>query len=219
MYGNSPFTPEEIKSNEELISAAIQKSGSREEAAKRAIKIGWQYYFYKNDPKTAMKRFNQAWLLDPSNAEVYYGFGFLMAVQRKTSEAAYFYGKTLEINPNHSMALANLGWTYKDRAYALYIKKRIAGPDAEVKAILREALLLYKKAIQLGVDSGSDLRLSDIDRDLRYIYYEWAITLEFNGEYAKAWEKIKLSRQHGGDIIIEPAFIKELSHFMPEPKG
>lgn len=218
MYGNIPFTAEEVKLNEELINGLIQKSGSREEAAKHAIKLGWQY-FYNNDPKTGMKRLNQAWLLDPNNVEIFYGFGFLVSLQGKTDEAITLYKKALELNPKHAMTLADLGRLYKDRAYALYIKKRIADPDAEVKGALKEALALYEKAIQSGAVSGSDLRLSDLDRDLRYIYYQWAVALEFNGEYAKAWEKIKLSRQHGGEIIIEPAFIRELSRFMPEPKG
>jgi len=216
MYGNIPMTDEEKKCNENFINEAIQKAGSREAAAQSAIKLAWQY-FYNNDPRTAMKRFNQAWLLDPNNAEVFYGFGILTSLQGKADEAISLYKKALELNPNHPMALANLARSYRDKAYALYCKKELEYPDDEVKRILGEALALYEKASQAAT-TGSDLRLTDLDSDLRYIYYQWAVALEFNGEYAKAWEKIKLSRKHGGEKLIEPGFIEELSHFMPEPK-
>jgi len=35
--------------------------------------------------------------------------------------------------------------------------------------------------------------------------------------FKKAWEKIRLSREHGGNKIIDQGFIKELSGFLPEP--
>jgi Tfp pilus assembly protein PilF len=216
MYGNAPLTKELEKCNEEFIRCATKEGASREAASQGVIKLAWQY-FYKKDLKTAMRRFNQAWLLDPNNAEAFYGFGVLVSLQGKTDQAASFYKKALELNPNHPMALANLARSYKDKAYDLYRKKRLQYPDDEVKRIMGEALALYEKASQVAT-AGSDLRLTDLDSDLSYIYYQWAVALEFNGEYAKAWEKVKFSRKHGGTKIIEPDFIKELSKFMPEPK-
>jgi len=216
MYGGAQFTEAQIRCNEEFINSVVKQSGSRQAAAREVIKLGWQY-FHRNDPRTAMKRFNQAWLLDQNNADAYYGFGHLSSVRGETDRAIGFYKKAIEINPNLTLAIANLARSYKDKAYALYRKKRIKFPDAEVKKILSQAFPLYEKAIQTKpVDSN--LRVSDLDEDLSYIYYEWAIALEFNGEYEKAWEKIRLSRKHGGDKIIEPGFIKELSGCLPEPK-
>lgn len=218
MYGNAQFTDEQKRFNEQLIKETTLQFGSREAASQQAIKLAWNYY-HRKDRRTAMKRFNQAWLLDPNNAEAFYGFGFLALLQGKTDEAISFYKKALKINPNHPMALVNLGWIYKDKAYSLYLKKRLKYPDEEEKKMLSEAMALYEKASQVATAASSDLRMTDLDSDLRYIYYEWAIAAEFNGEYAKAWEKIKLSRKHGGDKIIEPGFIKGLSCFMPEPKN
>ena len=216
MYGNKPFTEEQKRFNDQVVNAVIAGAGSKQAALERTIKLAWQY-FYKNDPDTAMKRFNQAWLIDPNNDEIFYGFGFLMSVQGKRDDAISLYKKALALNPNHPMALANLARSYKDQAYALYGKKRLAEPDAEVKRVLSEALMLYEKASQAAI-SSSALRLTSLDDELSYIYYQWAVALEFNGEYAKAWQKIKLSRKHDGAKLIEPGFIKELSQFMPEPQ-
>ncbi len=217
MYGSAPLTDQIKKLNEAFVKNIPKDVGGREAATKAAIKLAWQY-FYNGDSQTAMKRFNQAWLLNPNNAEVFYGFGFLLSIQRNIDEAIPMYEKALKIDPNHPMALANLARCYVEKAYALYLSKRLEYPDAEVKNILKEALALYEKAAR-SATSDSELRLTDLDSDLIYIYYQWATALELNGEYAKAWDKIKLSRKHGGDRLIKPGFIEELSSFMPEPKA
>ncbi len=54
----------------------IKEAGSRKAALKRTIKLAWHYFYDNNDPATAMKRFNQAWLLDPNSDEVFYVSGF-----------------------------------------------------------------------------------------------------------------------------------------------
>ena len=38
------------------------------------IKLGFNY-MYKRDLKTAMYRFNQAYLLDSTNSDIYWGYG------------------------------------------------------------------------------------------------------------------------------------------------
>lgn len=44
--------------------------------AKRAIELGWQA-FENKDFETAIRRFNQAWLLDPENPAIYWGFALV----------------------------------------------------------------------------------------------------------------------------------------------
>jgi len=207
MYGNIPPTEALKKCNEEFIKEMTQRAGGREAGSQEAIKLAWDYY-RKGDQRTAMKRFNQAWLLNPNNAEAFFGFAFLNSVQGKIDEAIPFYKKCLEISPNHQLALANLGRAYKEKAYLLYRKKRLDYPDEEVKKITSKGLIFFEKASQVAGDSSN----------LGYIYYEWALALEFNCEYAKAWGKIKLCRKYGGSNLIAAGFIKELSGFMPEPK-
>ena len=48
-----------------------------QEWSRGTSQLGWEY-FYKGDADTAIKRFNQAWLFDPDNPQVWWGFGVIM---------------------------------------------------------------------------------------------------------------------------------------------
>lgn len=45
--------------------------------SKVAIQKGWQAY-YSGDLNTAIKRFNQGWMFDRENPQVFWGFGLIM---------------------------------------------------------------------------------------------------------------------------------------------
>lgn len=63
--------------------------------------MAWDYA-YKGDAETAMKRFNQAWLLDTLNADAYWGFGILIGKDGKLDESIALFNKSLELNPVNS---------------------------------------------------------------------------------------------------------------------
>lgn len=88
MYGGPDVvkTPFQLESDEKFIQSAIQGAGSREKACRDVLGWGWEF-FNKGDVMTAMKRFNQAWLLDPKNPEVYKGFSAVLKKQGKMEEA------------------------------------------------------------------------------------------------------------------------------------
>jgi len=54
------------------------------EFSKSAVDLGWKYY-YQGDLDTAIKRFNQGWMFDRNNPDVYWGFGLIMG-QRASDE-------------------------------------------------------------------------------------------------------------------------------------
>ena len=109
MYGGIEFTPEQKEINEKFIQGVVKQYGSREAAADESVRCGWHYYNEKHDLKTAMKRFNQAWLLDPNNAGAFFGFGFLMAEKGKEDEAITYYKKSIELDPTYPWAHNLLG--------------------------------------------------------------------------------------------------------------
>jgi Tfp pilus assembly protein PilF len=77
MYGGINKNEKMKKADADLI-AAIEKAGySRQSGSQDAVRKGW-LYFEKGDLSTAMKRFNQAWLLDPENGDVYHGFALIV---------------------------------------------------------------------------------------------------------------------------------------------
>ena len=218
MYGNKPITEEQKKVNDKFVADIIKKKGSKQEAFEQSIKLAWHYFYESNDPETAMRRFNQAWLIDPNDAEVFYGFGFLASVRGDGDKAIEFYKQALEINPNHPMSLANMARSYKDQAYKLYLTKQKNEPEREVKGLLEKALILYEKAIK-AVTTDSPVRLTSLESDRGYIYYQWSVAVEFDGQYEEVWKKIQLCRKNGGNGFIEKGFINELTRFMLEPKN
>jgi tetratricopeptide (TPR) repeat protein len=71
----------------------------------------WEYY-NKADYETSMKRFNQAWLLDSFNADIYWGFGCLVGKKHQYLESLPLFQRSLELNSNNSKVYEGLGTSY-----------------------------------------------------------------------------------------------------------
>lgn len=91
MYGGRAKT-DEMKSADADFIASMEKRGlSRAEGARQMLGRGWAAWSRK-DMTTAMARFNQAWLLDPENGNVYHGFALITAERDgTTSEVERFF--------------------------------------------------------------------------------------------------------------------------------
>ena len=76
--------------------------------AKEAVELGWRY-FNKGDSETALKRFNQALILDPDFAPAYFGIAYVYSVQNKLDLAIKNYRKSIEKDSTHSDSYSNLG--------------------------------------------------------------------------------------------------------------
>lgn len=76
--------------------------------AKGAVELGWSY-FNKGDADTALKRFNQALILNPDFAPAYFGIAYVYSVQNKLDLAIQNYRKSIEKDPTFSHAYSNLG--------------------------------------------------------------------------------------------------------------
>lgn len=87
MFGNQPKTPAMLAADENLIANAAQ-FGTRAQGSDKSVALGWQYFFQKHDIATAMKRFNQAWLLDPDNGDAFHGFAILVMERDHDAKAA-----------------------------------------------------------------------------------------------------------------------------------
>lgn len=103
--------------------------------AKHAVELGWSY-FQKGDMDTALKRFNQALILDPDFAPGYFGIAYVYSVQNKLDLAIKNYQKSIEKDPTHSDSYSNLGLAL------LYSDK----PE--------EALLMLKRAVEINPKNG-----------------------------------------------------------------
>jgi len=67
-------TAADKQNDAELVEKSIElANGSRKTAAEFAVRLGWSE-IGKNDPNQAVRRFNQAWLIDPDFPDLYWGF-------------------------------------------------------------------------------------------------------------------------------------------------
>ena len=205
MYGgetSSAAITADLKRNDVL----IQQTGSRDAAVKKTLDEALATY-QRGYFELAIHRYNQAWLLDPKNPEVFNGFALVLDAQGREDEALAIYQKCLERNPHHAMTLCRLARQYQNKAVRDLLKPspdRSAEDDA--RRSLEEALALYQKAAQE----------TKLEVDLSFIYYQWAIALAVKRDYAGAWEKVRLSKKYGGQFI-EPKFIEALSEDLPKP--
>ena len=94
-----------LKADAEFIENAIKTYGNREEAYNRHVRLGW-HYFYENSKETSIKRFNQAWLLDSTKSDAYFGFAAYTKLIgcEKESDKYYEIGKSLD-SDNTSLKL------------------------------------------------------------------------------------------------------------------
>lgn len=122
MYGNMKKCRMQLEDDKNFI-AICEKSPGRKAATLHMVKRGWEY-FYKNQLDTSMMRFNQAWLLDSLNADVYWGFGDLVGKQRKFKESLRFFKKSLKLKSDNaktwsdeSISYGNIFFETKDQTY------------------------------------------------------------------------------------------------------
>ena len=99
MYGHLKKTAAQKRADREYIEYMTKDGRSRSEAADMAAKAGWNFY-YKGDHATAIKRFNQAWLLDPENQLALWGFAGICRDRDQLSEAITYFESAIESGPD-----------------------------------------------------------------------------------------------------------------------
>lgn len=87
MYGGAEKTSALVKADQDFIAAVLAKGVTRAQGSDQMVHVGWDYE-RKGDYATAMKRFNQAWLLDPENGDEFHGFAAVMIDRDKDFAAS-----------------------------------------------------------------------------------------------------------------------------------
>ena len=200
MYGGLDRQADPILkgADEALIEGATKEFGGRRAASERFVDQGFRFYF-RDDLSTAMRRFNQGWLLDPENPSVYYGFMAVLndrqefCASREMVERAFALGL-----PKKAEELSDAG-----RVHALCAVQDKALSDDTRSAYAKKSSEYYTQALHLEPNSP-------------YVYGSWATASFWLGDYAAAWRYVKLEREHGGKPGRK--FLKMLKAKMPEPK-
>src|SRR5579871_2628650 len=98
MYGGVQKCKEQIEADSAFLHESDKENKDRKVACVHQLELAWKY-FYENNLETSMKRFNQAWLLDSANADIYWGFGDLLGKQHKYGESLKFFDRSISLNP------------------------------------------------------------------------------------------------------------------------
>ena len=109
MYGGIQKTAAMKKADDDYIRSVLAMGYTRESGARKAVELGFQY-FSRRDFATAMKRFNQAWILDPRLGDIYHGFA-LVLIERDGNDwgAEQLFRKALSIPNTWAGAYSDYG--------------------------------------------------------------------------------------------------------------
>ena len=198
MYGgmNRAEMPDLRAADEKFISDTVQKYGNKVRASAAFVENGFAYYG-RDDLANAMRRFNQAWLLDASNPEVYFGFAVVLHDRRQNCDAAKQFEKA-----------ASFGKYVKGMAPdAGRVLVLCAVQDKSLSAEAKQSLFtrsdaLYAEALASEPNKG-------------YVYASMASAMYWRDNFEQAWVYVKLARTNGGRLP-EP-FLRLLREKLQEP--
>jgi hypothetical protein len=207
MYGypNIEKTAAQKEADERFIKEVSVSEGSRKNASKAFAWEGWKF-LNNGDKATAMRRFNQSWLLDPDYYHPYWGFGKLLLFEEgKLDESVKYLKKALSL-------IDKDGGEEKERLLATaasgyILQANIAASTDKVKSIylFRKSTSLLNEAIKLNPSYG-------------LAYRHLVVSSYGEGNYENAWDMVKKLRSMGGGDLPSSNFIDMLTKKMPEPE-
>lgn len=102
MYGQGIKNEEQLAADKIFLKMCDSLYSSREMASNIHEDWGWEC-IQDEDNATALKRFNQAWLLDSLNSGVYWGFGVLKYNDLQPKEALHFFKRAGSLDPENAV--------------------------------------------------------------------------------------------------------------------
>lgn len=192
-YGSAPKTVAQQDADKRFISEIDSYyQGDRKKGSAEAAKRGWNI-LRQDKPDEAMRRFNQAWLLDAGNGVAIWGMAAAQASLEKNSEAvrlfaeaAHLMGDDIDFAVDHARTLG------------------MVGAQTENKVLVSDALARF-----------GQLQARAPDHTLNF--QNWAVTLYYLGDYRDAWEKVKLAEKTRRANELDKGFVAELQKKMPRP--
>jgi len=175
-----------------LASMDEEYHGNRGKASTAMAMRGWQY-LSQGDLEDAMRRFNQAWLLDKADGTALWGMAAVEASTAKWDESLELFAEANRLigdNVNFSV----------DYAKAL----GMAGAARKEDKLLKDAYVRFQHIYDKT--PGNALNLQN-----------WAMTLFQAGRYPEAWQKVKLAEALPNKGNLDPRFIAALQSRMARP--
>lgn len=198
MYGapGRTVSPAVKAIDDKLISDTTKYYGSLEKASQAFVGNGFAYY-KRNDLVAAMRRFNQAWLLDPNNPEAYWGFAAVLHNKGKNCEAMVQFQKALSFGRYVEGMIPDAA---RITTLCAVDDKSLSEEDRD--KLFANADALYAEALAKDPNKG-------------YVYGSIATARYWRGQYAEAWQAVKLARTNGDKLPEQ--FLNLLRAKLAEP--
>jgi tetratricopeptide (TPR) repeat protein len=149
-YGLVPKTKEQKELDESLVNDMLNKGYTRRKASEEFIDLGFKYLY--KDIKTAMYRFNQAYLMDSSNVDIYWGYGGVYLVLGDIERAKDQYQIGLTKDDRNAKILTDLATCYMIEFYSLSQSE----PD-KANARLENAIDILTKSYKIDQKNQNTL--------------------------------------------------------------
>jgi tetratricopeptide (TPR) repeat protein len=204
MFGQPAIVrPDELKKADEVfVKAAVAKHGTRAAASIAAAAQGWAS-FRSGKSATALRHFNEGWLLSPNNPDVFWGFGAVLSERGKLPEAIEQLETARDLMSNDAKQLVQL------------LADLGAVRSAYAAGLPREREL--ERAQQFSAANQRFAESLEISPEYAPSWRGWAISLYDQGRYSEAW--IKASRALDLKAESFPAdFLNKLKSKIAEPK-
>jgi tetratricopeptide (TPR) repeat protein len=166
--------------------------GDRKKAANDLSSRGWQF-LRQGNKADAMRRFNQAWMIDNSSGSALWGMAAIQAEaediatsMKLFSEAERFVGDDVDFAVDYAKTLG------------------LAGAETKDEVLVKQALTRFARLHERAPQHTLNLQ-------------NWAITLYYVGNYRDAWQKIQLAEGTPRRAEIDQSFVSELQRKMPRP--
>ena len=199
MYGGTDRNADPLfrSADADFIASTTAEFGGRRQASQAFVEAGVKSYLV-GDYSTAMKRFNQAWLINPANPEVFWGFGIVYHDHGENLKARDMMRMAIDAGLSYPSSVADAA-----RVYTLC-------------AVEDSSLTPTQKASQFA---ESDSLYRDAERasgDKAYVYGSWATAYYWRGDYSRAWDMVRSQEAHGGAPSRQ--FLSLLQSAMPDPR-
>jgi tetratricopeptide (TPR) repeat protein len=203
MYGQPEVARSEDlkKADEAFIRDATFRFGSRGAASRVLSEQGWANV-RKGMLDVAMRRFNEAWLLNPKNYQAFWGFGAVLSEQGKLTAAIEQLETARELidDPKQKvLLLCDLGTVHSVYGVRLPAERQLDRAQHFVIANNR-----FAESLEIDPNSARSWR-------------DWAISLYEQERYSEAWLRAKRAMELNAQPF--PAnFLESLKKKVPEAK-
>jgi len=201
MYGNFDRArdPALAAADKLFVNIIVARYGGRREGSQAIAADGWRL-LRGNDPTSAIRLFNEAWIVDPDYYDAYWGFGAILLARGRIEEAILMLERA---NGFGDVDMRNRAPLLGDLANLYALKAFGRAPEAaDRRDYFARANAMFATATAADPANPQP-------------WIQWVLGLLYEARYAEAWEKVATARGLGHELP-EPV-LAALRARRPEP--